>query len=124
MLTLRLQILPHRGRDGGRGRHHVDNRSCTSCIVPCYYRPPSMFVLALDTTTSHGSCALTRDGALLVEVAADPSQEPATRLPVDLMTVLEHAQLQLADVDIFAVATGPGSFTGLRIGIATMQGLA
>src|SRR6185503_1614633 len=42
----------------------------------------------------------------------------------DLMTLLDEAGSDLASVDVFAVATGPGSFTGLRIGIAPMQGLA
>ncbi len=83
-----------------------------------------MVVLALDTTTPAGSCALAVDGIVVREEASDVSLPPATRLPLDLMMLLEHSGVVLAAVDVFAVATGPGSFTGLRIGISTMQGLA
>jgi tRNA threonylcarbamoyladenosine biosynthesis protein TsaB len=83
-----------------------------------------MVILALDTTTPVGSCALAVDGVVVIEEGSDPALPPATRLPLDLMTLVEHGRMTLADVDGFAVATGPGSFTGLRIGIATMQGLA
>ena len=83
-----------------------------------------MVVLALDTTTPAGSCALAVDGSVGREEASDVSLPPATRLPLDLMTLLEHSGVALGAIDVFAVATGPGSFTGLRIGIATMQGLA
>jgi tRNA threonylcarbamoyladenosine biosynthesis protein TsaB len=83
-----------------------------------------MVILGLDTTTPAGSCALVVDQVVLREEASDESLPPATRLPRDLMTILEHGSMPLAHVDVFAVATGPGSFTGLRIGIATMQGLA
>jgi tRNA threonylcarbamoyladenosine biosynthesis protein TsaB len=83
-----------------------------------------MLVLALDTTTRAGSCALARDGRVLREEASDAERGHAERLPGDLAALLEHEGIQLRDVDVFAVATGPGSFTGLRIGIATMQGLA
>lgn len=83
-----------------------------------------MVILALDTTTAAGSCALAVDGVVALEHASDASLPPATRLPLDLMTILEHARLGLGEVDAFTVAIGPGSFTGLRIGIATMQGLA
>jgi tRNA threonylcarbamoyladenosine biosynthesis protein TsaB len=83
-----------------------------------------MLVLALDTTTPSGSCALAVDGEVVREEGSDASRSAAERLPADLMTILERARRRLDDVDVFAVATGPGSFTGLRIGIATMQGLA
>ena len=83
-----------------------------------------MLVLALDTTTRTGSCALARDGRVLREEASDAERGHAERLPGDLAALLEHAGVALREVDAFAVATGPGSFTGLRIGIATMQGLA
>src|SRR5687768_4095576 len=84
----------------------------------------AMLVLALDTTTRTGSCALARDGRVLREEASDAERGHAERLPGDLASLLEHAGVELREVDAFAVATGPGSFTGLRIGIATMQGLA
>jgi tRNA threonylcarbamoyladenosine biosynthesis protein TsaB len=48
----------------------------------------------------------------------------AEHLPGDLMSLLDQAGTALSEIDVFAVATGPGSFTGIRIGIATMQGLA
>ena len=83
-----------------------------------------MIVLALDTSTRAGSAALVHGGRLLAEIAGDPSRMHAVRLPAELMTLLEAAGLTLSDVDLLAVAAGPGSFTGLRVGIATMQGLA
>jgi tRNA threonylcarbamoyladenosine biosynthesis protein TsaB len=83
-----------------------------------------MLVLALDTTTRQGSVALAREGSILGLAAGDPSIAHGARLPGDLACLLDAHGLRIADVDLFAVAAGPGSFTGLRIGIATMQGLA
>ena len=83
-----------------------------------------MVVLALDTTTREGSIAVVRDGVLLDTFTGDASVTHGERLPRDLVRVLERSALELGNVDVFAVAAGPGSFTGLRIGIAAMQGLA
>jgi tRNA threonylcarbamoyladenosine biosynthesis protein TsaB len=83
-----------------------------------------MVVLALDTTSRQGSCALARDGVVVAELASDASMPQATRLPAEIQALLAQAQQRLDEIDVFAVATGPGSFTGLRVGIATMQGLA
>jgi len=83
-----------------------------------------MRILALDTTARQGSVALVAHGRVEHASASDGAAPPASRLPAELMHAVTQAGLSLADVDAFAVATGPGSFTGLRIGIATMQGLA
>jgi tRNA threonylcarbamoyladenosine biosynthesis protein TsaB len=84
----------------------------------------TMVVLALDTTTSAGSCALVRDDRLVREEASDESRPQAARLPGELAAMLEREGVALSEVDALAVGIGPGSFTGLRVGIATMQGLA
>jgi tRNA threonylcarbamoyladenosine biosynthesis protein TsaB len=83
-----------------------------------------MLILALDTSSAGGSAALVRDGAIAIERAGDAARTHGERLPRELMELLDAARVALHDVDGFAVATGPGSFTGLRIGIATIQGLA
>ena len=83
-----------------------------------------MLVLAIDTTTRQGSLALARDGGVLATYAGDAAITHGERLPGDVRRILDAHGFRVADVDLFAVASGPGSFTGLRIGIATMQGLA
>jgi tRNA threonylcarbamoyladenosine biosynthesis protein TsaB len=83
-----------------------------------------MKVLALDTTTRAGSVALIVDEHVVEERAGDASRTHAERLPSEIIELAAAHDLSTADVDLFAVASGPGSFTGLRIGIATMQGLA
>ena len=83
-----------------------------------------MIVLALDTTTKGGSIAVVHDEVVRVEQAGDPEVTFGQRLPAELTKVLEQAGVRIDDIDLFAVAAGPGSFTGLRVGIATVQGLA
>jgi tRNA threonylcarbamoyladenosine biosynthesis protein TsaB len=82
-----------------------------------------MVVLALDSTTRAGSVALWRDGQVDVRLG-DASRTHAERLPAELADLLAAQGLAMGDVDLFAVASGPGSFTGMRVGIATMQALA
>lgn len=83
-----------------------------------------MRVLALDTTTRLGSLALLDDDRVVVERQGDTTRTHAERLPGEFVEVLTSAGLSACDIDVFAVAAGPGSFTGLRIGIAALQGLA
>lgn len=65
-----------------------------------------------------------RDGVVLAEIVGDAAVTHGQRLPGDLARVLEEAAVRIEDVELLAVAAGPGSFTGLRVGIATAQGLA
>lgn len=86
-----------------------------------------MRVLALDTTTRAGSVALVSDqegDRVLDERIGDAARTHAERLPAEILALLDGHELPLSDIDLFAVASGPGSFTGLRVGIATMQGFA
>lgn len=108
-----------------RTPHRTQNTNPEARTWKCerlYYR--SVVCLSLDTTTPGGSCAVARDGVVIRELRGDPDRPHDTRLPGDLMTLLADARLGLPEIELYAVATGPGSFTGLRIGIATMQGLA
>ena len=83
-----------------------------------------MLILALDTTARAGSLAVSRDGIVIYEMVGDTATSHAQRLPLDVFTVCRGAGVDLGDIDLFAVAAGPGSFTGVRVGIASIQGLA
>ena len=83
-----------------------------------------MLILAVDTTSRTGGLALCRDGRVSNMYIGDGSRTHGERLPGDIRALLADATVTLADVDLYAVVTGPGSFTGLRVGIAAVQGLA
>ena len=83
-----------------------------------------MLILALDTTSAGGSLALARDGRLVDETRGDPALTHGQRLPGEVQRLLGRQGLATGAIDRYAVAAGPGSFTGLRVGIATIQGLA
>ena len=83
-----------------------------------------MKILALESSAKSVSTAVVEDGAVLAgscqHIALTHSE---TLLPL-IEAMLRNARLSLADMDAFAVAVGPGSFTGLRIGVAALKGLA
>jgi tRNA threonylcarbamoyladenosine biosynthesis protein TsaB len=83
-----------------------------------------MRVLALDTTTRAGSAALVEDDRVVDERSGDGARTHALRLPGEIVELALANHWPLSGIDLYAVASGPGSFTGLRIGIATIQGLA
>ena len=83
-----------------------------------------MKILALETSAKSVSCAVVEDGAPLASAyQCTGLTHSRTLLPmVDAM--LKNADLTLDDINAIAIAAGPGSFTGLRIGIAAVKGLA
>lgn len=83
-----------------------------------------MKLLTVDTSTSTCSVALTIGGRLVAESLLDSERTLSERLLVSVDTVLRDAGLLLADMDGYGVALGPGSFTGVRIGVSTVKGLA
>lgn len=83
-----------------------------------------MIILALDTTTRGGSVAVADGERMLAVVAGDESRTHGERLPGELARALDQAGISRDRIDLLAVATGPGAFTGLRIGLAAIQGLS
>ena len=83
-----------------------------------------MKILAVDTSTSSCSVAIAEDEALLAETTLVSSETHSRHLVRLIETIISGAGLSLDRIEAFAVARGPGSFTGLRIGIGTVKGLA
>ena len=83
-----------------------------------------MLILAFESSARPASCALLRDGELLAQYSqCSRLTHSRTLLPM-AEDMLKNTELSLDDVDLFAVAHGPGSFTGVRIGVSTVKGLA
>ncbi len=83
-----------------------------------------MLILAFESSAKPASVALMRDGQLLSQYfQCSALTHSRTLLPM-AEDMLKNAELSIKDVDLFAVAHGPGSFTGIRIGVSTVKGLA
>ncbi len=83
-----------------------------------------VLILAIDTSGRQGSLAVMRDQSVLA-VTGGVSDEPyASRLFSDLKIVLGDSRVKLEEIDLLAVATGPGSFTGLRVGLTAVKAWA
>lgn len=116
---------------GGLGKMRVVEYTMAGWC-PDHQQP--VLILALDTTTRGGSIAIVRHHdarddrgvgfELLALVPGDDTRTHGERLPGEIAVALDRAGVRKTAVDLLAVATGPGAFTGLRIGLAAIQGLA
>jgi tRNA threonylcarbamoyladenosine biosynthesis protein TsaB len=80
-----------------------------------------VILLALDTCDSQGSLAVLRDEVVLTVIAHEGTEEYSSWVLPTAEAVLRASGLELMEVDVFAVASGPGSFTGVRIGLTTVK---
>ena len=83
-----------------------------------------MNLLAIDTSTKNFSIAILRDAEVLVSENTILEKILSDSIIPSIQRILKKAKLGLADIDGFAVGLGPGSFTSLRVGLATIKGLA
>ena len=83
-----------------------------------------MLILGIDTATPIAAVGVVRDDEVLAEVFEQSATGHAARLPFLVEQALTVAACELADIDAFAVSVGPGSFTGLRVGLSFAKGVA
>ena len=83
-----------------------------------------MRILSVDTSTAACSVVLSEDGKLKGEINTESEETHSVRLLPGIDTLLRSCGCNIKNIDAFAVVCGPGSFTGVRIGLTTIKGLA
>ncbi|MFA6142873.1 MAG: tRNA (adenosine(37)-N6)-threonylcarbamoyltransferase complex dimerization subunit type 1 TsaB [Candidatus Omnitrophota bacterium] len=83
-----------------------------------------MNILAIDTSSVYLSLAVMKNGKIVGRLHKKAEMAHSSILVPSIDKVLKRARLGIKDIDVFAVSIGPGSFTGLRIGVTTVKGLA
>lgn len=116
-----IALLAQRRRKVAR-RICARRRHCAQLRTVCNYAF-EMLVLALDTSTHVASIALVRDGIVLAERESQVRAQHGESLLPMMESCFAEASVTLSDIGLIAVGTGPGSFTGLRIALATVKGL-
>ena len=81
-------------------------------------------ILSIETATTVCSCSLSRDGEILLNRESYKGQSHASLLGVFVNEMMEYARLNSLKIDAIAVSSGPGSYTGLRIGVSEAKGLS
>ncbi|SPZ50541.1 UGMP family protein [Sarcina ventriculi] len=83
-----------------------------------------MLVLSVDSSYSTATCALIKDDKILAEINLNDKKQHSVILMRLIDSILKEYEIDINDIDAFIISRGPGSFTGLRIGMATLKGLA
>jgi tRNA threonylcarbamoyladenosine biosynthesis protein TsaB len=81
-------------------------------------------ILAVHSSTPHLGVAVTQDGQTIAEIVLPPGKEHLEHLAPTIAEMKRRLGFDFSDVDGFGVAVGPGSFSGIRIGLATVKGMA
>lgn len=82
-----------------------------------------MKILAIDTSAVCASVAITQDGKILSEASINTGLTHSRTLMPMIDSALKNGEIELSSIDYFACSVGPGSFTGVRIGVAAVKGL-
>lgn len=80
-------------------------------------------ILNIDTATNIGSVCLSKDGQVLQTLVNDQQQDHAATMTLFIQQLMQEHRVTPAQLDAIAVSAGPGSYTGLRVGVATAKGL-
>lgn len=83
-----------------------------------------MKILAIETSTMLGGVAIMDEEGLIAEIRLNVKSTHSERLMRGVDLALRLAELQTSDIDVYCISIGPGSFTGLRIGLSTVKGFA
>jgi len=83
-----------------------------------------MNILAIDTSSDYLSIAILKEGKILAKYHRKSAMRHSIKLIPTIDKLLKKVRMKLKDIDCFAVSIGPGSFTGLRIGVTAVKGLA
>ena len=81
-----------------------------------------MKILGMDTSSPSGSIALLDDNDIVCESVVEGSPAYSDKLLFEINAILNSSRTKLNDIDCFVITTGPGSFTGLRVGIRNSDG--
>ena len=81
-------------------------------------------ILSIETATLGGGVCLSRGDSIVATISGEPKLSHSNTLLSDINECLQEASTTVQDVELFAATSGPGSFTGLRIGLATIKALA